>query len=355
VILLLGSVIFSTASAFTSLYVFGDGVCTTTNNPNPGSQYYGKRYSNGRVWIEVLAQRQGLNYDSNKNWSYFGQDSFNLVTNVSHFVAPPDATNDLFVVWANDADFVEDLGIGTLGPPYTTNGLSTWTNLLNLSLTNHFKAVTNLYAKGVRTLILPNAVDLMEIPEYDQEGLTNSTFIRQRIIAYNSQFTNMLNQARALCPGLTICVPDIFSLLDNVLTNAAYYGLTNALASGQPIDAIEGLANAATNGPGTNYIFWDEFDPTAKMHEVIADYVQQLLSPVQVSQLTAFTGSNLVSIANVPVGLSGFVDGLTNLAATNWATVKSFSSTNVSQSVFVPATGAAEFYQLRFPYAWSWP
>lgn len=359
-ILLLGSFVFSTASAFTSLYVFGDGICTTTNYIPLSSQqslYYGHRESNGRVWIEVLAQRQGLNYESNKNWSYFGQDSFNLVTNVSHFVAPPDATNDLFVVWANDADFVENLGNTTvLGPPYNSSVLPQWTNALNLSLANHFKAITNLYAKGVRTLIMPNAVNLMEIPEYNLGSAGNISFVRQRIIAYNSQFTNTLNQAKALCPGLTIYVPDIFSLLDNVLTNAAYYGLTNALASGQPIDAIEGLANnAATNGPGTNYIFWDYQDPTAKMHAVIADYVQQLIAPVQFGQLTALTGSNRLDIVNTPVGLSGFVDGLTNLTATNWASVKSFNSTNVNQSVFVPVTGPQWFYRLRFPYAWSWP
>ncbi len=359
VILLFGSVVFSTASAFNSLYVFGDGICTTTNNPSPGPQYYGKRYANGRVWIEVLAQRQGLAYDANKNWSYFGQDSGNLVTNVSRFTAPADATNDLFVVWANDADFVGFLG--ELNPPYSTNSsLVAWTTNMNLSLTNHYKAITNLFAKGVRTLVMPNAVNLMEIPAYDNLGSSDRSFVRQRILAYNIAFTNTLNQANALCPGLKIFAPDIFSLLDNVLTNAAYYGLTNAVVNlGQgniSVAAINApLITAATNGPGTNFIFWDDFDPTAKMHEVVADYVQQLISPVQVGQITALNGSNRLDIVNTPVGLNGFVDGFADLAATNWASVKSFSSTNVNQSVFVPVTGSQWFYRLRFPYAWSWP
>ena len=59
--LLFGSVIFSAKAAFTNLYVFGDGISTTTNNTSGlSSYYYGQRYSNGRVWVEVLAQRQGL-------------------------------------------------------------------------------------------------------------------------------------------------------------------------------------------------------------------------------------------------------------------------------------------------------
>ena len=33
---------------------------------------------------------------------------------------------------------------------------------INQSQTNHLQIITNLYAKGVRTLILPNAVDISE-------------------------------------------------------------------------------------------------------------------------------------------------------------------------------------------------
>ena len=49
-------------------------------------------------------------------------------------------------------------------------------------------------------------------------------------IDYNAKFSNTINQARALCPGLKIYTPDFYTLLNNVLTNAAYYGLTNALS-----------------------------------------------------------------------------------------------------------------------------
>ena len=391
VILLAGSGIFSTAAAFNSLYVFGDGVCTTTNNTFTGPTYYGKRFSNGRVWIEVLAQRQGLVYDANKNWSYFGQDSFNLVTNVSHFVAPADAANDLFVVWANDADFVGYLE--TLYSPYSTNAsLLAWTTNMNNSLTNHFKAVTNLYAKGVRTLIMPNAVDVTKIPYFDNEAASDRSFVRQRIISYNIGFSNILSQAKAVCPGLKIYVPDIFGLLDNVLTNASAYGLTNALYNlGQGNISVAAInapfITAATNGPGTNFIFWDQFDPTAAMHEVLADFVQQFISPVQFSGLVQVNGSNQLNVVNMPVGLNGYLYGCTNLGLANWTVVTNFNSLAVTQSIFVvtppvpPYTGStngsggsidpnnpgtnsvsgppifnpAQFYHLRFPYAWNWP
>jgi len=393
-ILLLGSVVFSTASAFNSLYVFGDGVCTTTNN-SPGpytNSYYGNRNCNGRTWVEVLAQRQGIGISN--NWSYFGQFSGPMVTNVNNFKAPADANKDLFVVWAADADFV-----GFMSYSFTTN---VWNPLISKSLTNHFNIITNLYAKGVRTLILPNAVDVGKIPEYNQDASIKS-FVRGRTIYFNTNLIATVNRAKAICPGLIVYVPDIFSLLDNVITNAAYYGLTNATLAGQPIDATtyygtskDGTFIATTNnGLGTNFIFWDYMNITAQMQEVLADTVQQKISPVQVGGLTQINGSNRLDLVNVPVGLNGFLEGCTNLAAASWSTVTNFNSTATAQSIFVvtpplpanfgasgsggsggsggppmPGSGsgsttvtdtnsyvnsAAQFYRLRFPYAWNWP
>jgi 3-phytase len=358
-VLLFASAIFPAQAAFTSLYIFGDGVSTTTNNTSPypsTTNYYGKRYTNGRVWVEVLAQQQGLgansitnvnwSYSSN-NWSFYGDYSTNLVKNVANFNAPANATNALFVVWVNDADFVYDV------LNYSTN-ITKWTNAMNQSLTNHFKAITNLYAKGARTLIMPNAVDITTVPDYANYGSNNLAFIRQRIIDFNSVFTTtLMNQLRTNCTGITIYVPDFFTLLNNVLTNAAAYGLTNA-----GIDALDDLSltNLSMTGPGANYIWWDDEDPTAKFHAVLADITQQLISPVQITNLTVLNGSNQLDMANIPIGQNGLVIGCTNLSAPSWTTNATFVSSNATQTVFVPASGSPQmFYQLYFPYTWSWP
>ena len=334
-------------AAFTSLYVFGDGVCTTTTGPG-GSSYYGRSYSNGRIWIEVLAQRQGLAYESNKNWSYFGHSSSDLVVNVGNFAAPPDAGTALFVIWVDDADFVYNV------QNYGTNS-TTWRNALNRSLTNHFKALTNLYAKGARTVVMPNAVDLTKAPNYVGTAAGVKSFIRQRVIEFNSGFAATVNQAMASLPGLEIYVPDVFSLLDDVVANPADYGLTNALYRGQSIAALDdpALNNKALNGPGTNYIFWDYLDPTAKFHAVLADEVQQLITPVQFRALTALGGSTRLELANIPVGRNGFVESSSDFVI--WTTAASIVSTNVTQSGVVPDTEPLQFYRLRFPFAWTWP
>jgi phospholipase/lecithinase/hemolysin len=281
------------------------------------------------------------------------------VTNVANFVAPANATNCLFVMWVNNADFVLDMQ--SFGQPETGTNLATWTTNINLHLTNQFKAITNLYAKGCRTLIAPNAADITSVPYYNTSSKNYLTFVRQQVVNYNSSYAVMLKQISTTYPDLTIYSPDIFSLLNNAFTNAASYGLTNTLVNGQPMDAIDayhyGFPVATTNGYGTNYIFWGPFgDPTAKFHAVIADTVQQMISPVQFSGLTQVGSSNRLDVVNMPVGMSGSVLSVTNLTQVNWLTNSpGFTGTNMVQSVFAPASGAQNFYRLLFPWQWTWP
>jgi len=167
-----------------------------------------------------------------------------------------------------------------------------------------------------------------------------------------------------LFTNLTIYVPDYFTLLNTVLTNADYYGLTNVTVGGLSIDALGaynyGFPHAATNGFGTNFIYWDNVDPTAKFHAVIADEAQKLLPQLaQISKITPAVGGCQLDVTNWPGGLNGFVEGVTNLASASWTTnLVSFASTNTTPSVFVPASGPRWFYRLQipyYPYSWSWP
>lgn len=374
-VLLFGLFACSAQGVFTSFYIFGDTVSCTTTNGLGSSFYGGSRYSNGRVWVELLAQELNLtnNYwysnnpavhlsytnlsASSTNWSYssndlsyFDHSSSNLVLEVSNFIAPPDASNALFVIWVCDADLYDDIY-----PHNDGTDTNEWNNDINLSMTNHWTAITNLYAKGVRTLLLPNAVDMSRIPFFD--GYAQTNFIHQECSNYNIAFKAMLSNAMVSCPGLTIYAPDFFSILNNILANPAAYGVTNVLYQGRSIDALEdqNLTDYSLNGPGANYIFWDYLDPTAKVHAIMADAAKQLIAPARINQIASRNGTNQLILANVPLGLNGVVLSSTNLALTNWITVTNFTSTNSTQPVFVPVSGPMSFYRLNFPYAWTWP
>ena len=360
--MLLGLAVISAQGGFSSYYVFGDGVCTTTTNPDqydpPSAVYYhGGRYCNGRTWVEVLAQRQGLTYDTNKNVSFFGHDSAALLTNVASFSAG-DAGTSLFVVWVSDADFVGYLNNFSY-LPYATNNIAIWTNSINTSLTNHYRAITNLYGKGARTFVLPNAVDLMTVPAYSSSSASDKAFVRQRVVDFNIAFLSMLEMARTNLAGIVIYTPDYFTLLDNVITNAAVYGLTNALLLGNTIDAIAdpALVGAATNGPGTNYIFWNNMHPTSKTQVAMADVANQLISPTTISKVTRLVGSNRLDVINMPIGLPGYIYGGTNITSfASWASLTNFSSLTATQAIYAPPTGDyMQFYRLTFTNSWFWP
>jgi phospholipase/lecithinase/hemolysin len=342
--LLFGSVILPTQAAFTSLYVFGDSVTTTTSNtnqfPSP-TNYYGHRFANGRVWVEVLAERQGITYESNKNWSYFGHTSTNLLTSVNNFSAV-DANTSLFAVWVCNADMFYPTLSGS-------TSLSVWTNAINQSQTNHFKAITNLFfAKGARTIIMPNGVDVTLSPNFSQSP--NKVFIRQRISEYQVAFSNTLNQLRAACPGITIYGPDMFALFDHVMATPADYGLTKT-----NIAAVDdaSLTDKSLAGPGANYVWWQNITPGSKFQMHIADLVQQLLSPVRFDQVVRAGASNQLNLANVPIGRDGVVEGSTNFV--DWVTADSIDSTNALQSLLIPMSDPNQFYRLRFPFLWTWP
>jgi hypothetical protein len=375
-----GLAVLPAQAAFSSLYIFGDGACTTTDNTSPYANiyYYGNRWSNGRVWVEVLAQRQGLTYNANKNLSYLFHSSADLVGELSGFSAT-DATNSLFVVWVCDADLVDYMS--NIYPTYGLNS-ATWNSAINSSLANHQTIIQTLYAKGARILIMPNAVDISEIPAYSGLDAGDKSTIRQGVIAFNTGLVTLANKARASLPGLTIYVPDYFTLLDNLVTHPGNYGFINATS-----DALDDGYYDLDDPTGAYYLFWDWLDPTAKAHEIMADIAQQLVSPVNISNLTLLTGSNQLDVANIPIGLNGFADGSTNLASGNWTSVTNFNSVSATQtifvptSIFVPASDPSEprlpppppgggggtqtnsgpvfdppqFYRLRFPFAWSWP
>ena len=405
-----GGLIFSAHATFSSIYIWGDSLSTTTSNTPPSSQYYGLRESNGRTWVEVLAQRQGLGANSitNPAWSYSSNNlsyyyhlSSDVVNDISRFNPANSVTNCLFVVWVNNADFVDDLLNPAVGLPNGKNNsngtnLANWTTAINQHINNHSNAIVSLYAKGCRTMIAPNAADVTAIPQFAGSGTAYRNFVRQQIISFNASYATMLQQICASSPGLAIYNPDIFSLLNNVLTNAASYGLTNAVDYyGNSIDALHNLNPSGLNGPGTNYIFWDYTSPTAAMGEVIADFAQQCMSPVQFSAIKQVNGSNRLDVVNMPVGLGGFVDNSTNPVPGSWTSgITNFTGLTSAQSIFIPtpplpdglgsgltnisgggtvsidpnnpgtnsASGtntffnsAGQFYRLRFPYAWNWP
>lgn len=264
------------AGQFSSVYAFGDGVCTTTgNNSSTPSLYFGNRYCNGRVFIERLTEDwQGLTYYPGRNKSYFGQDSNDLLNNIDDFSAPGNVATALFIVWVANADFVEFSQTST--PPYTNADKPAWTTFIEESVARHKQAINKLYNKGVRTLVMPNAVDISATPYYDIPA-SDSSFIRSRASQFNTLFKAEMIAHAATKSGLTLYLPNTFKFFEDVLANPSAFGMINPQVGGHSIDAITHLGNPGLNGPGANYVFWDYTHPTAKFQMHLAELIQDMI------------------------------------------------------------------------------
>jgi phospholipase/lecithinase/hemolysin len=344
------------SAGFSSIYVFGDGVSNTNNVPTSGgaTNYHGDRFCNGRVFVEVLSDWQGVTFDDTKNKSNFGNDSSVLLTNVNNLdlsaFTQQQVANFLFIVWANNADFVDFAGV--IDTPYGDE--VPWDASISQSLSNHVAAVTTLYNKGARKIVMPNAVDIMRTPFYNDFDEDDRLFVRQQIDGidgiggYNRQFKAAMTGAMIGKPGLQIFLPDTFAFFEQVLGNPESFGMVNPA----PLN-VGGLdaGNLTLQGPGAQYVFWDEFHPTAKFQMHLAAFIQQIISPVKVNSISLSGGNVHLQLENIPLGRAGVVLGSPNLQAP-WSEDAVIGTTN---PVVFPASGAKRFYRAAFPVVWTWP
>ena len=339
-------------AGFSSIYAFGDGVCTTTSSPVPANSYHEGRFCNGRVWIEVISQWQGLAYNATKNLSYYGHNANQLKANTANFTAPADAASSLFIVWCSNADFIgftEDISL-----PY--NDLSPWTSGISQAIADHVTAISTLYDKGARIIVMPTAVDVMQTPYFNNFDLTNKSFVRDRVIDYNAQMAAAMSSLAATKPGLVIHRPDVFTFLEQVIAAPAAYGMINpesfnagAFDSGDP----------NLDGVGADWVFWDDFHPTAKFQMHLASFIQQQVTPVKITGLSFSGDSGQLTVANIPLGRAGIIQGSATLQPGSWVqdnTINEPSPGGSQTRTFtVPDIGPRRFYRVNFPVVWTWP
>lgn len=352
-------------ASFSSIYVFGDGVSTTTTNLPPINApssvlYYQNTNCNGRVWVEVMSQWHGLAYDVSKNVSYFGQESVALLENVNSAGTFTDGATALVFVWCNNADFVEFYQAGN-GPPYLPGDIPEWTTFNNASITRHTQAITTLYNKGVRNLVMPNAVNIPATPDFIFPNNSDYEFFRDRIIEYNTSFENTIKAHAATLPGLLVHRPNTYAFFEQVRENPSAYGLINP--PGDPgtktSNAIDSEEDLSFTGPGAQYIFWDYLHPTAKFQMQLAEFFQQIVSPIKITSITRPGSNTQITVANVPLGRAGEVQGSAALMPP-WQTDASISvpftvGGSTTSSVTFPAGGTKRFYRVGFPVVWTWP
>jgi phospholipase/lecithinase/hemolysin len=351
------SLAFPARAAFSSMYIFGDSLSAVSGGgrqypPPPGSStanYWNGRFSNGQVWVEYLAALQGITFNTNNDFSNFGDDSGEVYQNIvaGNYYPPPDIATSLYVYWSACSDcFVLALFTGT----------NSWANDIAIEMTNVTASIGVLYNQGMRSLVLPNSVDVSLVPFFTHTlGLLLPTnqipallaATHTNVIQYNMVLASNINTLRAQYPKLTIYAPDFFTEFNTIITHPATYGFTQT-----NIDVLEdpNLADKSFNGAGTNYFFWDYLHPTTKLHAFVANFVQQSMTPMMIRRLASEGAGNRLELGNLPLGRTGKLEICTDPGLTNWRTHSSILVTNVTQTLVVPTNGLGSrcFFRLNF-------
>lgn len=266
------------------IYVFGDSLCDVGNSFDvtekalgegipPTPPYYSGRFSNGRLWVEHLAQLIGISQDRCKNFAFGGANTGNtntLVPNnsigllglqqqIEKYKAENDQTDaqPLYIIWAGANDYL--------------NGGITNHTIPVQNLTNAVKSLANAGAKNIMILNLPDLGILPIIRSNTQQ----STFLSNLTLLHNSALATSLEILKpSLGHSVKLITLDAYLLFNQVFKNPKKFGFTNAQDS---------ALNQYVNSQGYNevFFFWDDIHPTASAHVMLAQSAIKRLSAIR--------------------------------------------------------------------------
>jgi len=253
---------------FSRIIVFGDSLSDTGNlyllsGGYPPAPYANGRFSNGKLWVEYLAEDLGMEILPEDNYAVGGATSSHdnsndglsgmaypgLQDQVAAFLAtlPPSGADPdaLYVVWIGANDFFAALANG-VGPA----------EMIGAGVGNTAQAIQLLWQSGARHILVVNIPDLGVTPYGWGSGLGES--ITQLSAAYNGVLATSLELLSDA--GIDVIQVDSFSTLQDMVGSPENYGF---------LDVTHPFL--LTGGNPTEFLFCDGVHPTTRGHEVLAD------------------------------------------------------------------------------------
>jgi thermolabile hemolysin len=284
--LILGSSLFpvaAIAATFSQLVVYGDSLSDlgraslATGGAVPPYTEGNGRFSNGKIWIEYLAEKLSITTDPSTNFAIGGATTGTLNTipiPVPQFVGLEQQINNdltmhnpdaLYVVWAGANDY---LGGGITNPAITIGNLSI--------------AINTLIGRGAKNILVPNLANLGELPSTNDDPTISAglNFLTQ---AHNTGLAASISNLSVLFPSVKLSLLDVNSLFNDVVTDPASARFSNV---------TDGCLLVACTNPN-EYLFWDTIHPTTAGHKLIGDLAFDTLnaSSTAVPEPTSMLGS----------------------------------------------------------------
>ncbi len=274
-------------SAPTSLVVFGDSLSDTGNRfvleggNLPVAPYYDGRFTNGPTFIDVLANSWGVSslnsLSGGTNYAVGGAEintyggSPTPPTNGAVVVPPLTRQVDSYLQSTNGVADPDALYI-VLGGGNDLRSLATGSNIdLSQSAFSLAATVSDLSDAGASNILVSNVPNVGLTPEAQAGGPNGVALATGGSIMLNTAIESALNGQTL---NANVVAFDLFGLTNEIVTNPAVFGLSNVTDA--CLDALTGVVCANPD----EYLFWDQFHPTAAAHELIAGRVEAQVVPL---------------------------------------------------------------------------
>lgn len=248
------------ANPINELFVFGDSlsdvgtVFRATGGMYPPIQMYHKgRYSNGRVWVEYLADRLQLDESQTNNFAYggatTGHDRSSLVPGLltqvqlfaqTHQRINPDA---LYVLWAGANDYLQ--GASSAAVP----------------VENIIGAIDSLVSVGAKKMLVANLPDLGQLPATLKSA--NSASLSKLTQAHNQGLRRSLKVLIQQHSDIQMAILDANTLYREAIANSAKFRFTNVTSAY--------LSRSHSDGNSDQFLFWDDIHPTTAAHRILGE------------------------------------------------------------------------------------
>lgn len=286
---------------FQTAVVFGASLSDTGNvcpNPSvagcpPVPPYAQGRFSNGSLWVEVLAQRYSASVTPSttggNNFAYAGART-GTVPGAGSVPGTAPAAGVLsmaaqleeyfrrfgFVASAQTLFVVDGATVGnnisdalTLSAANPSMATTISTNVLTQAVTDVVTIINRLYASGARHIAVLNSTDVGRTPRVQAINVASpgaAAAATQLSNQFNGALAQQIAQIRAASPGLNIYLIDFGALTNEIVASPGAFGFDNVTMA-----CFNTLVMPPTlcATPAT-YVYWDPFHPTAAASAVLA-------------------------------------------------------------------------------------
>lgn len=270
VAIVLALVAFMTALTFSTqrvepidnLIVFGDSLSDTgtvfraTNGLYPPDPpYLQGRYSNGRVWVEYLADRLDLSASQINNFACGGATSDSnsgglvpgLLSQVQSFTRTHSQIDSsaLYVLWSGANDYLQ--GTSDASRP----------------VEHIMDAISSLSTAGAKRILVANLPNLGQLPA--TRNSANSVHLTALTQAHNQGLRRSIKVLGQQQPDLEIMVLDANALYQEAITHPAKFKFTNVMS------ACVSVSGSKACGHPEQFLFWDGIHPTTTAHQILAE------------------------------------------------------------------------------------